>query len=716
MKYLTEELHDQGFREYGRDTCVVFLKTHEAFGGLSNMAAGYPLIINDVPIRTSEALYQACRFPDRPDIQTQIVQQASPMTAKMVGKPFRLLTRPDWNHARKQIMRWCLRVKLIQNWEAFSHLLLSTGDRPIVEQSRKDDYWGAKAVDDFTLVGRNVLGRLLMELREDVRERAMPLQELAPPEIPNFQLFGHVVCTIVAPQKQVTHLVAESSPPTYQATAVQTKIWDIPGSTEPARPRVPIEPYPVYKVSGVAWIGRVPEHWAALPHRTIFKEVIERDHPNEDMLSVTIRSGVIPQTELLAGSSMKDSSNIDRSSYKLVQPGDVVYNKMRAWQGAIGVSRYQGIVSPAYIVERFRDYQVPEYFHYLYRIPAFATEAERWSYGITSDQWSLRSEDFKQIYSCVPPLDEQAAIVKYLAHVDRKIDRFIRSKQRMIELLNEQKQAIIHQAVTKGLDPSAPMKDSGVEWLGEIPAHWELAQFGRVISTIEQGWSPNSSGHDVDPDSPAVLTLSAVKRGTFDPQARKPLEEIPAGKTHLAVRGGDFLLTRANTRTLVGDVAIVESSEPNLLLCDLIYLLSLNNQLVTSSFLKWLLLSRVGRAQIERDARGSNETMVKISHSLIRSWVVVLPPVKEQHEIVDSLERESRRHDQAMARLEHEIALTREYRNRLVSDVVTGKLDVREAAVATSGLSTECTYAVASFAEPPDLVDIEFIEDELPDE
>lgn len=225
MTYFSEELHAQGFREYRREDAIVFLKTHEAFGGLSNMAGGFPLAVNDVPIRTSEALYQACRFPDQPDVQREIIEQASPMTAKMVGKPHRHSTRRDWDRVRNRIMRWCLRVKLVQNWESFSQLLLSTGDRPIVEQSREDDYWGAKAIDDEVLVGRNVLGRFLMELREDVRQRPQPWGELPAPEIPNFLLLGEKILAVHAPEAKSVHLVAEAAPRPYQTSVSQTELW-----------------------------------------------------------------------------------------------------------------------------------------------------------------------------------------------------------------------------------------------------------------------------------------------------------------------------------------------------------------------------------------------------------------------------------------------------------------------------------------------------------
>lgn len=186
-------------RTYVRGEVVVVYKTKEDFGGLSNMASGYPLQINGVRILTTEALYQACRFPHMPEVQREIIGQHSPMTAKMKSKPHRKDSRPDWDDVRYKVMRWCLRVKLAQNYEEFGRLLLATRDRPIVEQSRKDDYWGAKLADEAgnTLIGQNVLGRLLMELREKLKDDGEGALKMVPPlGIPDFLLLGNPIETV----------------------------------------------------------------------------------------------------------------------------------------------------------------------------------------------------------------------------------------------------------------------------------------------------------------------------------------------------------------------------------------------------------------------------------------------------------------------------------------------------------------------------------------
>lgn len=184
-------------RSYLRREAVVFHKTREQWGELSNMASGFPLIVVGSVWPSSEALYQACRFPDLPDVQLLIAQQTSAMAAKMRSKPHRSATREDWPHIRVRVMRWVLRVKLAQHMNAFGNVLLATGDSSIVERSSKDRYWGAIESEDGTLEGENVLGRLLMELRDELRTR--PREELSivtPPRIDHFLLLGRPVCIV----------------------------------------------------------------------------------------------------------------------------------------------------------------------------------------------------------------------------------------------------------------------------------------------------------------------------------------------------------------------------------------------------------------------------------------------------------------------------------------------------------------------------------------
>jgi type I restriction enzyme S subunit len=244
-----------------------------------------------------------------------------------------------------------------------------------------------------------------------------------------------------------------------------------------------LDPTVRLKPSGVPWLGKVPAHWEVLPNRALFAEVRDRDHADAEMLSVTITKGVIRQKALLGDSSKKDSSNEDKSSYKLVCPGDIAYNKMRAWQGAVGVSEFRGIISPAYVVQRPRRGAEPRYFHYLLRTPAFAKEAERWSYGITSDMWSLRPEHFKMIYGCLPSIPEQSAIVRYLDGATANLDKAIDAAHREIDLLREYRTRLIADVVTGKLDvreaaANLPEEAEEAEVLDESEAQTEGGEDG----------------------------------------------------------------------------------------------------------------------------------------------------------------------------------------------------------------------------------------------
>jgi type I restriction enzyme, S subunit len=247
-----------------------------------------------------------------------------------------------------------------------------------------------------------------------------------------------------------------------------------------------LQGYDSYKNSDLEWLKAAPTHWQIKPNRAIWNERKTNNCSDAQLLSVTIKRGLIAQSDLVASTAKRDFSNHDKSKYKFVKQNDIVYNKMRMWQGAVGVSNYQGIVSPAYIVLEAKGAVNQKYYHYLLRTPGYIEESHRNSYGICDDQLSLRFEDFKRMYNIIPPKEEQDQIVRYLDSKLVKINKFIKNKKRLIELLKEQKQAVINQAVTKGLDPDAKMKPSGVDWLGDVPVGWQVLRVGRAYD-VELG-------------------------------------------------------------------------------------------------------------------------------------------------------------------------------------------------------------------------------------
>ena len=241
-------------------------------------------------------------------------------------------------------------------------------------------------------------------------------------------------------------------------------------------------PYKAYKASGVEWLGKVPEHWDVRKLRRALRVMTERNRPELPLLSVVREKGVV----LRDVSNNDDNHNYipdDLTNYKVVQRGHFAMNKMKAWQGSYGVSKFGGIVSPAYFVFNV-DGVDGDYFHIAIRSQAYVPYFTQASDGVRIGQWDLSLARLREIPFSVPPLPEQVAIVRYLDHADRRIRRYISAKQKLIKLLEEQKQVLIHRAVTRGLDPNVRLKPSGVEWLGEVPEHWEVVALKRVLRQL----------------------------------------------------------------------------------------------------------------------------------------------------------------------------------------------------------------------------------------
>ena len=435
-----------------------------------------------------------------------------------------------------------------------------------------------------------------------------------------------------------------------------------------------LKPYATMKDSEVPWLGEVPEHWEVLPNRALFSEVKERECADEQMLSVTITQGIIKQRALLAGSSKKDSSNQDKSAYKLVCLGDIAYNKMRAWQGAVGVSMFRGIVSPAYVVVRVRNHDNSHYFHHLLRTPAFAKEAERWSYGITSDMWSLRPEHFKMIYCSRPPVEEQAAIARFIDHADRRIRRYIRTKQKLIKLLEERKQAIIHRAVTRGLDPNVRLKPSGVEWLGEVPEHWELRRAKQVCTAIVD--CKNRTPDMFVDGAFTVVRTTNIRNGCFSLVGSYPTNQAnyEIWTQRGAPRAGDVFFTR---EAPAGEACLVPNLN-NLCMGQRMMYFRPNAEMLDAQFLLHTIYGPIVRTYIEVECNGSTVGHLRLGQ--VTALPILWCSIEEQRRIVAYIDEAVAPIAIAISRAQQEVSLLREYRTRLIADVVTGKLDVRAAA------------------------------------
>ena len=684
-------------RTYERASSVVFLKTDEPFGGLSNMAGGYPLRVNGIRIFTSEALYQACRFPHRPEVQRLIIEQRSPITAKMKSKPYRQDSRPDWDRVRVNVMRWSLRVKLAQNWRTFSALLLKSGDRPIVEQSRKDDFWGGKAQEDGTLVGMNVLGRLLMELRELVKSKEHDaLLRVAPMDIPDFLLAGQLIEFIGiqvpgfdSPPLSVAKMVYGNPSERF---AMQSSMFDeshVKEAPAPAYSTVnavsvnavsvsvaDLKPYPDYKDSGLPWVGQIPAHWDVRRLKLLLREIDSRSTTGkEQLLRVSQYTGVT-QRKAIDGSDAPDTRAASLVGYKRVAPDDLVINIMLAWNGSLGVSRFEGITSPAYCVYRFVPGAKPSYYHELLRTPVYKGRIKTASRGVVESRLRLYSDDLGRIEAIRPPEDEQVAIVRFVDWANSRLERTIRAKRKVIALLNERKQAIINRAVTRGLDPVVTLKPSGIAWLGEISDGFQRTKLKRICISIRDGT------HNPPPATPGNYRLLSVRniingqfvvRNDDRSMTSSAFDELQRSYT---VQTGDVVVAIVGATT--GKSAVVGKMH-NVTVQRSLAILRPNPKLVTSEYLNLLVSSEVVQGQLKQIIT-KYAAQPGIYLNELGGLQIVYPPLRRQEEIVAFICEQSKPLTLAIDRLHREIELLREYRTRLIADVVTGKLDVRAVA------------------------------------
>ena len=438
-----------------------------------------------------------------------------------------------------------------------------------------------------------------------------------------------------------------------------------------------LKPYPRYMDLGVEWLGNVPEHWRILSAFAGYrpKRVRNLGMTEKTVLSLSYGHIVIKPQSALHGLVPESYE-----TYQVIDPGDIVVRTTDLQNDhtslRIGYSETRGIITSAYMNLETRDILLSKFGYQVLN----AYDLLKIIYGFGSGlRQSLDFGDLKRMPIPVPSKHEQFAIVRFLGYMDRRIRRNARTKEKLISLLNEQKQAIIHQAVTRGLDANVPLKPSGMEWLGDVPEHWSTVPLGRCLRGIDQGWSPVAAEGEISADQWVVLALSSIRHGAFHPGEIKPISIPAKDMEKIEITDGDLLLTRSNTRELVGDVCIVQGVRPKTIISDLIYRLRVDSAMVDRRYLMYELLSRIGRYQIERDARGSSSSMPKISQQRIRSWRVILPPIDEQQSIVAALDGHAQRINAAVQGVQEEISFLREYRYRLIADLVTGKLDVREA-------------------------------------
>ncbi len=395
-----------------------------------------------------------------------------------------------------------------------------------------------------------------------------------------------------------------------------------------------MEKYSSYKDSGVKWLGEIPSHWETIKSKYIWQEQFATsENGTEELLSVSQYDGVTP--------SKGDSRSESLKGYKIVKENDLVINIMLAWLGGLGVSKHNGIVSPAYCTYKMTGGANPHFLHYLYKTPLYLSEFARHSTGVVPSRWRMYTDDFGQVLTLLPPKSEQDAIVSYLDTVTTQIDAAIEQQKKMIELLNERKQIIINNAVTKGLDPNVKMKDSGVDWIGEIPEGWEVRK-AKLCVTISNGSDPKLEG-----DIPVYGSGSSSFR---------TCGEYKEGPCVLIGRKGATLHIPhyIEGRYWNVDTAFDVKAKDGILLKFYYYLATC----------------------FDYQFYMSQTTLPSMTSFDYNRMKLPLPPINEQKEILENLEKKLCFFNNAISSIEKQISLLQERKQIIINDVVTGKVKV----------------------------------------
>ena len=464
------------------------------------------------------------------------------------------------------------------------------------------------------------------------------------------------------------------------------------------------------KHSGVEWLGQIPKHWEIVPLRAIYKKFDKRcGNENFELLSVTIEKGIIKQSEV---EIKQDISNDDKSKYKIVPLNAVAYNKMRMWQGAVGMNEIcEGIVSPAYIVAHPTTNFCYKFFAYLFRANFMLLAYNKFSYGICQDQNTLRADDFLSLKIPLPPLNEQRQIAEFLDKKCEKISEFIAKKQRLITLLKEQKQTLINECVcgrldfviesernevspslrdfatqnrgnpqkttTKGIDchevvPTSrndkiAFKHSGIEWLGQIPKHWEvrkLKTFAKVVlgkmlcSESKQGYT-----HEHYLKSKNIQWLSV------DTTSIEKMYFSNSEKKLYKIQKNDLLVSEGGE---VGKTCIWQNELTECYLQNSVHKVTFNNNYNPRYFLYlFFAYGQVG----EFDSSVSRVSIAHLTWDILINIKFIVPPLNEQRQIAEFLDKKCEKIDKAIRLIEQEINKMKEYKTSLIDKAVKGQVN-----------------------------------------
>lgn len=428
-----------------------------------------------------------------------------------------------------------------------------------------------------------------------------------------------------------------------------------------------MEKYLSYKDSGVQWLGEIPSHWKVKKIRHILSLANEKTKESGgELLSLSQYAGVTPKTDSNVGIRAAE----DTTGYNIVHKGQFVMNIMLAWNGSYAVSEYDGIISPAYCVFDFTRECDRRYYNYLLRMKVYSGAFKTESKGIIDSQLRLYPQYFKNFPLIVPPIEEQRSMATYLDKATAEIDRAIAQQQRMIDLLNERKQIIIQRAVTKGLDENVEMKNSGIEWIGEIPVNWEVCKLKHLFKRIADGthFSPKS----IDDGYP-YLTAADVRGIGINYESTK---KISTKDYHNLVSAGckafegDILIVKDGATT--GRVGLKTDNVECVTLSSVAMLTP--QDIESTYYLMYMMMSDSMQKQISFSMSGA--AMPRITLVKLKNFYAIKPPVLEQVAIVEFIKSRLEPVNIAIGRLEKQISLLQERKQIIISEVVTGKIKI----------------------------------------
>ena len=421
-----------------------------------------------------------------------------------------------------------------------------------------------------------------------------------------------------------------------------------------------------YKDSGIEWIGRIPEEWKTSEVKRIMRNKSIKNKPTAIVLSLYRDYGIVPKD------SRGDNHNVtseDTTTYKYVEVGDFVINKMKAWQGSMAVSDYEGIISPAYYVCSFTDNELDrKYIHYLLRNEAYKPEYLRLSTGLRVDQWDLGIDDFMKIPIILPPLPEQQRIASYLDKKCGEIDELIALQEKMIAQLTEYKQAVITEAVTKGLAPNAKLVPSGIDWIGDVPEGWKVVKLSFLTSKIGSGSTPTGGASVYVQEGVKFLRSQNVHFEGLDlSDVAHISEEIDEEMKGTRVKAGDILLNI--TGGSIGRCYYVDSSLGRANVNQHVSIIRPSK--IETFYLKYYLQSFAGQNQVSLLQTGGNRE--GLSAAALGNFKILLPPLPEQQRIAAFLDTKCSEIDSLIALKRKKMEALRDYKKSVIYEAVTGK-------------------------------------------